>query len=262
MNSKKFLLGSFTAGALLFSMPSWSEGADHDIFEDDESTSDSSFSLRPVIEYDISTGGEFSTGGGNAGTFELESGVGFGVDASIPIDDNFRAEVNFRYRESGISDITYSKAMNPETEKNLTKTELKGINKDIEIDGTVTQLSLGGSVYYDIDTGEKAFRPYIGAGAHYKYVMLNEVEVQAGTLNAKYDDAAGGFGLSASVGVNYAVSDSADLHLGYRYSHDFGYDLEGTSVKGDGDDAEEVDTELSVENVGSHAIMAGIAIKF
>ena len=251
MNSKKFFLSCFSVSALIFSTPLWSQQKDHNIFSDDD---ESDISIVPVIEYDFSNEGDFSTSGGNTGTFELENGLGFGLDVQVPVNNsNLRFEGNFRYRKADLDSVNYERISlggGNYAPDSLVST----INKSVEFSGSANQVSIGGSVYYDIDTGSD-ITPYVGAGIHYNHVTINDVNVSAGDLNARYNDDSGSLGYSLGVGVNYAVSDNVDVGVGYRYRQDFaGYEFEGTT---DGKA-----TTLDVDNFGSHSVMAGITVRF
>ena len=266
MNLGRFFSRSLIGSCLIFSASSFATDAtEEEVLEDVvvEETAQNIFggsggmSITPVLEYEFSNEGEFSTGGGNMGTFELENGLSFGVDVTIPIDvPNLRLEGNFRYRTGGLDSVVYSAAYD-ENENKLTKEQLAAANKAVKFSGDVNKMSFGASAYYDFDSqsfGNGSMTPYVGGGIHFNSVSLDNVTVSAGDMSANYDDKATGFGFSLGGGVNVAVSDNVDARIGYVYRREMEMDFEGTSNG--------KTTTLTVDEMASHAIMAGITIRF
>lgn len=99
------------------------------------------------------------------------------------------------------------------------------------------------NLVYDFPTGMN-FRPFLGAGVGY------------GRVEVDYDDAEAKdevFLWQAKAGVSYALSDTMDVELAYRY-----LDAESASFGGEGVDLNvsgEVDTQL-------HSVVAGLRWKF
>ena len=248
--SKKFLLGCISASALAFSAPAWSEEADHDVIAGGD---DDRIVVRPVIEYEFGAEGEFSTLGGNTGSFELEEGPSFGVDVSKDLGNGIRIEGNLRYSQTELAGVDYSKAYAPDG-RMLSSAELAGLNKGTNVSGDVTRLTAGVSAWYEMDAGSD-FKPYVGGGVHYVHATLDGVGVTAPGYSASYDDSDGAFGFTAGAGVRYDVSDSTTVHVGYRYNQTLQeQDFEGT--------AGGEDTVVTVDEFSSHAIMVGVGIAF
>ena len=255
MFTRKVFLSCISASALALSAPIWAQNApvlpdgnsDHDIFADEGD----SFSVRPVIEYNFGREGEFTTGGGNAGTFELEDGYGLGVDIVYQEDgSNWRVEGNLRYRKAGIEGITYGQLDGSETPDSI----LQGVNDSVATSGQIHEIVGGVSAWYEFDTGND-FTPYVGGGVHYSHSILDEVAVSAGGRTASYDDNGGALGLVIGGGVSVPVTDSINLSADYRYSRSVTeYEFEGVS-SGE-------DTTLNVENLAGHAVMIGANISF
>ena len=246
----KILVGSFSAAALLFSMPSFSNEASHGVLDDDNS----GLTIRPVIEYDFKNEGEFTTGGGNTGTFEFEKGFGLGVDIGLPIDiDNIELEANVRYRTNELESVKYN-AFTDANDNKFNNTQLAGLNNAVKLGGDVKQFSAGVSARYNIDMDNSKIRPYIGGGLHASYIKLDGVTLSAGDHSASYDDGDIGFGMTFGAGVDFAISDNTSLTVGYQYRHEFEREFTGTS----GGES----SKLTADKFASHAIMAGINIRF
>ena len=208
--------------------------------------------VRPFLEYDFGQGGDFTTSDGDSGSFELEDGTGFGVNVGSDLDEDWRWEANFRYRESGIAGIGYDRAVVDGYRAD--GEALDHLNNTVHYSGDVHQVSVGASVWYEVDTvGD--FTPYVGGGIHYTYVTLDEVGVTAGGRTTLYDDGDGAFGVTLGVGVGYDMTESMEVNLGYRYHRSLEeFHFDGSS-DGEG-------RELTLDNLAGHSIMVGVNIDF
>ncbi len=116
-----------------------------------------------------------------------ENGVGVLGALGYSLDIGLRGEVELGYRRFGLD-------------------ELEGD----EVDGMFDTVSLMTNGFYDFDLGR--LRPYVGGGVgaarHELDIDLPQSRETGATMVLAYQ---------AMSGLGYSVSDSIDIHLGYRY---------------------------------------------
>lgn len=120
-----------------------------------------------------------------------------GALASVAIGHTFgglRAEGEFAYVQNDVSG-------------------LKSGGLSAPADGDVSAASLMANLYYDFNTDSK-WKPYIGAGAGYANVSVNNLT--SGPF-AIADDNTGVFAYQFKAGIGYAFTKELDGTLGYRF---------------------------------------------
>lgn len=146
---------------------------------------------------------------------------------------NIRAEFNLSYRNADIDSATFD-----------------GVGT-VEGAGDVSALTGMVNVYYDFATGSK-FRPYIGAGLGFARIELDS-DANAAMVSNDSDTV---FAWNLMAGIAYAVSDNAEITLGYRYlgSQDVSLDV---SVPALGGATGSMDAEFD-----THEVLIGLRYTF
>jgi opacity protein-like surface antigen len=167
------------------------------------------------------------TQGGLTLTTEFDTGA----IASVAVGHTFeglRVEGEFSYIQNDISG-------------------LKGFGVTVPASGDVSAAALMANVYYDFNADSK-WRPFIGAGAGYANLSINNFSVGGIT---GVDDSAGVFAYQFKAGIGYAFTDSLDGTLGYRFF--------GTA------EADLVDTggaPFTTDGLQTHIVEAGVRYRF
>jgi len=127
---------------------------------------------------------------------ELSYKTGYGITAAFgnAYDSGFRAELEVAYRINSLDEEAFV-------------VDLPFIGEELfEIDGDISSWGVMANGYYDFASGT-AFRPFIGAGAGYVNVRLED--------GGSEDDSVFAYQLMA--GCGYALSNSVTFDLQYRY---------------------------------------------
>ncbi len=144
------------------------------------------------------------------GKIEYDPGYNLGIAFGGKINDNARGEIELSYRTADLDTITVNGATNN--------------SSDVEIETAAVMINF----YYDMNI-ESNLAPYITAGLGY-----GRQEVTFGSTSGSDT----GFVYQVGAGANYAVSDTTNLFVDYRY---FGSrDSEVNNVKFDGYSAHEI----------------------
>lgn len=131
---------------------------------------------------------------------KIEYDTGWAVygAAGYKFDQGFRVEGELGYGHASYDNITV----------NGTKIDASG---DIDLlSGTVNG-------FYDFRTAT-AFTPYLGAGAGVVRTKISNARVDNVSVKGETET---DFTLLGEAGVNYAINQSVDIGLGYRYTHLF-----------------------------------------
>jgi opacity protein-like surface antigen len=121
-----------------------------------------------------------------------------GVLGSLAVGHTFgglRAEGEFTYTQNELTDLN-----------------VPGLGKTT-VSGDVSVAALMANVYYDFNADSR-WRPFIGAGAGYAHVSINNLTA-FGMVVA--DDTAGAIVYQLKTGIGYAFTDSLEGILGYRF---------------------------------------------
>jgi opacity protein-like surface antigen len=140
----------------------------------------------------IDTGQRFS------GRYEPEVGFHVGGAIGTRFLHDFRAEVEYIYRENHVENI------------GIQGERTKG-------NGHVGVMTAMVNAYYDLNLLEFPVVPYVGIGIGYARFDINAKNYTLTPERAKVSDSDSAFAYSFMAGGSYAVNDMIDLVLGYRY---------------------------------------------
>ena len=164
------------------------------------------------MEYDI-TGNPSRSG---------ESGIGDGFPfISVALGHqwrNFRVEGEIFWGENDIDSFTYA------SYGNLDSATLEALNKNLEIDGEITERGFMANLWYDFDT-QTRWSPYIGGGVG---VVSSAPEYSFRTPLGQGqedpdNDLLAAFQIGA--GLGYKLNESTILELSYRFRYNDGSDF-------------------------------------
>ena len=119
----------------------------------------------------------------------------------------------------------------------------------LEVSGAAEQLGVMANLWYDLETIDDAWTPYIGGGLGFVRIDQGDLNYDTDALAAAVADAlnqqmppAGSVPVPADTdtalafqigaGVGYALSETATLQLGYRLQIVNGLEFNGTSLAG------------------------------
>lgn len=144
-------------------------------------------SFRPDEDLTVTYSGALTFA--TAGTASFNTGFIAGIAAGAEVYDNLRAELEFAYQRNALDD--------------------GGLGTAADVNASA--YAILANLWYDIDAFGGAFKPYVGGGIG--------VGVERVNLNVPGTDTLSdlGFAFQAGVGVNYAVTSSVDIGLGYRF---------------------------------------------
>lgn len=192
-------------------------------------------------DVDASASGTF---GGTDYAFdgELSSDWGFLIGGAVGRSfGSMRGEVELSYSEND-----FDKAKGRYTEGADTDRISDPVGGDT---GTAMVLA---NLWYDFNRGA-AFRPYVGGGAG---LGFTDVSVKVDDLKLVDDDDLG-FGFQLGAGMRYALTESVDLDVSYRFRGVLG-------VKATGDYSAGADSASArvKDDIYSHNVVAGISYHF
>ena len=152
---------------------------------------------------------------------DFDTGYTISGQAGYAFENGFRLELEAAYTDYDVDSheelLVGGANLDGVDSAVLTRGPASGANPlvgDVLADGQgdVSNFSLFGNVYYDINTGS-AFKPYIGAGLGYQWV---DVDYQpSGVAIGDDDDAV--FAYQVMAGASYAVTDTVELFGQYTY---------------------------------------------
>lgn len=175
-----------------------------------------------------------SSGGGITVTSDFDKGYLFSGAMGYRLSNNLRIEGELSYRKADIDNQTVSVA---------------GLSVAVgdyaTVSGSVSTTALMANLAYDFEVD--GLKPYLLGGIGAAKVSINDAKINS---TAIADDSDTVLAFQIGAGVNYAVSETVDIGIGYRYMRTA--DPSFTDAGGSSFDSEH----------SSHSLMAGVTFGF
>ncbi len=141
------------------------------------------------------------TDSGTAGMSDTGTDAGFIVGGAVgmEINPNMRAEVEVSYFKNDVDKLSYPY-----------------FSQVFSASGDVSSVNLMANVWFDIDMGG-GFTPYIGGGAGVGFVDASAAFPDPPNNYDEYSGSDVGFAFQVGGGVQYGLTETIGLDLGYRY---------------------------------------------
>ena len=172
---------------------------------------------------------------------EWDAGFGLLFAYGFGTEDGLRGELEVGYRTADVDKLKGISAASGGV-------EVSDEDFELGLDGDMTTLSLMGNGFYSF--GEGQLRPYIGAGIGLARhdATIDEQTVTSEGEEYEIPELSGDdivFAFQAMAGVGYAMSETTEVRLGYRYFATGDADFDGSEV-----------------SYASHNFEAGVLIRF